>query len=304
MNKEQKNQIVKELNELQERKEWSQHRLSKHLGISSAQVINIREESKWSNVSDDLWIKIRNQISPKLGKDWQLFATYNHGLITALCEDSKENSRMLGISANSGYGKSTSLLQFETDNFNCYYILCDSISRQNDFLRKILKQLGMNESATASQMVDMIVDKLNSTDKPLLILDDYGKVPDSIIRITQLIYDRTEGNCGIIISGVTFLKKNIDNMAAKDRMGFREFKRRVEYWLGLVAPSPKIVTQICNHHGIADPHVVKHIYKMATDYGTLKALITNAKRSAKNGSVNMDAVERMKVGDHELQTQD
>ncbi len=295
MEDQKKSTIVKGLIKYQHNKELSQNELAKDVKMSAAQLINVLNDDKWSMVSEKKWNELDKRFGPKI-EEWMIFATYNFKLLTTLCDDAKIYKRFLACSAASGFGKSTTLTVYADRNPEVFYVLCDITMRPKDFLRSILFAMNVNEEGTIRWMLDAVIKKLNEKKNPLLILDDFGKVQNSIYSLLQLIYDKTEGSCGIVLSGTTYLKLYIDRMASRNKLGFREFKRRIEYWLGLKEPSKKIVKEICQHHGILNEDAVSYIARHAQDYGTLKALIRNANRAAE-GAVDLDIMENLQVGE-------
>ncbi len=291
--------IVNEIESYQSQKELSQNALAKDIGISPAQLMNVLDKDKWDKVSNRMWNKLSAHFMAP-DSDWKLFKTMNHNLLIELLKDATVNSRFLACSADSGLGKTTTLKQYEFETPNAFYVLTHSIMTQRDFLMAILRSMGQDEDTTMTKMVALITEKLNGLSNPVLMFDDYGKANDSIYRVTQLLFDLTEGHCGIVLAGTTYLLDYVYLQSAKNKKGFREFKRRVEYWLGLHRPSLDIVGQICKQNGIDDPNVINYVHSHCDNYGTLKALITNAKKVG-DGAISMDVISSVKIGDRDYE---
>ncbi len=207
MTNEFKNQIVSELKKRLDND--SQNKLATKLDISSTNMSHILNR-KWEKISDDYWRKLAQALG--LDNQWQLFGSVSLTTIQNLCKDAQNNHRFLAGYGSTGAGKTTALRSYSNQNANVGYVLCDVLMNQNQFLSEILQSFGLTTEGTKINKVQKIANHLNKVENPLLILDDFGKVSDSIYQLLQLIYDRTEGSAGIVIFGVEYLKDYLDKL--------------------------------------------------------------------------------------------
>lgn len=275
-------------------KQLSQNKLAAEIGINPATLSVMRKGGKpGHNVSDEMWRKVDAHVNPT-GSSVRAINTRNLKAITDLCDDARHNTRMLGISDFTGAGK-TFALERVSRQPNTYYVLTTCLMTQKSFLMKVARSMGLRIHGTKEQVLEAIVEQLNADNAPLLILDDFGKVRDNVYRMLQLIYDSTQGRCGIVVAGVENLKRYIHRCRDRSKMGFAEMSRRIEYWLPLHRPSRKEVTMIARLHGIEDKRAHDYLNNRTKDFGTLNALITNARRAVGEQPITVEALIHTKV---------
>lgn len=254
----------------------SNNQASKQIGVSAALLSNLLND-KWDQISDQMWLKIANWAGYQLSS-WTIFETRNTKAIHELCEDARLNSRFLAVAGDTGLGKTTALKFYSSNRQNAFYVLCTVTMTRKDFLAAILQSIGLETEGSLHNRVASIINKLGGMDAPVLILDDFGKLNDSCVRMIQLIYDGLEGRCGIVIAGLNYMKDLIFRNAAKDRPGFRELKRRIGYWQPLYGITKAFIATVCNKYGITEDHALRFVEVNCNDYGTLKELIMNYRR--------------------------
>jgi len=228
-------------------------------------------------------------------KDWQLFGSVSLTTIQNLCKDAQNNHRFLAGYGATGSGKTTALRTYSNQNANVGYVLCDVLMNQNQFLSEILQSFGLSTEGTKISKIQKIANHLNKVENPLLILDDFGKVSDSIYQLLQLIYDRTEGSAGIVIFGVEYLKDYLDKMRQKNKLGFRELYRRIAYWQLINTISDKEIKFIASQYGIDGKQELHFVKSNVTCFGTLKNLVLNALRAAKGEKITLEILQSLNI---------
>lgn len=295
-----KQQIVQAIKDYQARTGNSQNRTAKMIGVSPAHLSNILAgPSKWKLVSKEMWNRVHKFFARDVD-EWPIFQTKNFNTIINLCLDAQSNSRMLAISAYTGAGKTTALEHYSKSKPNAYYVLGNFMMGKKDFVMAIQKALGIEQGSKIIDMIGAIINRLNQMDNPVLIIDDAGKLRDSNFRILQIIYDETERKAGLVLGGTEYLKEYIDKMSQKNKMGFRELRRRIGYWQALYPITPNMVAEICGHHGISDKNAMRFIAREATNYGALRELITNAKRISENG-IDANVLNEVRYGEKDFE---
>lgn len=278
----------------------SANKVATATGISSAYISKIRNH-QWDDKhpSDSTWNKLAAYYSLN---SYQLINTRNLQTIKNACIDAKESARFIAISDFTGSGKTTALKHFAQNNGNTHYVLCRASMGRKDFLKAIQQAMAISFEGSINARVQAICHRLNTATTPLLILDDFGKLNDSNMRLIQEIYDETEGHAGIVLGGTEYLKKYIDKMAAKDKLGFRELRRRIGYWQSLSRPTKKEVAALCVNNTISNTSAANAIYTLTNNFGEINELIINAKKAAdrKNLSytaINAAFIEQINFGD-------
>ncbi len=280
----------------------SSNQLATQIGINPATLHNIKN-NRDELISDSMW----NKLATFFGitkNDWKTIFTTNAKTINALCADTQINSRFIAIAGYTGAGKTTALKYYADKNAsNTFYVLCNVLMGRKEFLKAIQKSIGISIEGSLIYQMQGIIDRLSGMDVPLLILDDAGKLNDGNMKLIQLIYDELQGQCGLIMAGTDDMKRYIDKMAAKGKMGFPELKSRIAYWQRMYSTKPQEVAEISKANGITDEEAIKYLTRQkSANYRDLRNAITMAKLSAAGGAVNFNIVSAIKTGDTEFTT--
>lgn len=286
-----KNQIGQALKQAMEAQGLKLKQVEAATGISYGTISNV-VNGKHDNISDAMFRKLASWL--KLDS-WKMVDTHNFATVKELLWEAQEYSRFFGIVGESGYGKTAALRAYKSTNPNCYYMLSDVLmTSKKNFLNNVQKALGISKGNSPADMLEAIVEKLNSTDRPLLIIDDAGKLNDSNLRIIQLIYDRTERSCGIIMAGTPFLKDVLEKGITRNKMGFDELFRRVQHWERLYAPTMEEKRLMCTVNGINEnPPVVNYIVNTCKNFGSVRATITTALRLKDKGELSAQELQKI-----------
>jgi DNA transposition AAA+ family ATPase len=254
----------------------TQAKAAEHLGITPGQIGYFRD-GDWANIGEKTFLSVQQKLNLNA---WSTYTTNNFAMIVTAANSCKEDRRMQGLLGFTGAGKTHALKQFSNKFTNSNYVLCDSEMTKLDFVREISKSVGVKNFAiyNKSEIINNICRMLIRTTNSLLILDDVGKLSDANMRVIQIIYDKTEGNCGILLVGLPSLKKRIDRSANKDVLGFRELRRRIAYWEELKPVTVDDIKLICADNGITDESAIAYLTRECRDFGTLRNMITNSLR--------------------------
>lgn len=261
-------------------KATSQNEAARLLGISPAHLINFRE-GRWENISEKLFRQIAAKA--RVGAGWSVGLTANLTISTNLLGEAKRYSRMFALVGYTGSGKTEALQLFCRKQPASYYVLCDSEMTKRLFLMAIVRACGLrlgDMGLTAGEMIDAICQKLNTDNHPLLCLDDVGKLSDSVLRLIQIIYDRTERRCGIVLAGTEYLRESFERKARLNKPGFRELRRRIAFWEEMQPITPKDLAAICDANGVTDSSAIQYLFRNVADYGTLRNLVEIASQRA------------------------
>lgn len=265
-------------------KHGTQSAAAASLSISDAHFISFRR-ADWNNISESLF----NTIAAKAGiSDWKLCETRNFSEIAGALDAAHTRRVMIGVTGAPGAGKTEATRIYANGVQGSYYLLADSEMSKSRFLLSLMREMGMQTPAPGSVIPGLMIEDIcnrliGQTVTPLIIIDDAGKLNAPILRILQIIYDRTKDRCGILLIGTQYLKKMLDQKAAYDVMGFRELCRRFAYWIKLDGITTADVIQVCKANGVSDPDAIRYLTQSVADYATLNFLISEAvERAAKN----------------------
>lgn len=272
----------------------SQASIAKKCAVSGAYITQIIQGNT-EKMADATIRKIAQALGVNTSS-WAILSTRSFEGIQNLCAEAKAYSRMIAAVGETGFGKTTAFKTFERHNPSTFYMLCEVTMTPTQFLKAVCTAIGIDNEGNKGELVKRIAGALVAHEKPLLILDDAGKLGENVFPLIQLLFDKTEGLCGLVLGGTHALQSKMDRARRADRGGFRELYRRIGFWHTVAAPSAKEVTAICAHYGIDSKDVVLLISKKAPDLGTLKEYITNILRISNGQPVTMEMAQAVKIG--------
>jgi hypothetical protein len=271
----QKEDIVGIINGYIERS--SGNKLGADSGVSPATISHMIGK-KWEKISDAIWLKVKTFI---IGTDWTV---YEDALSLSdayqACEDAKQKQRMVAVAAYTGAGKTTAFKFYKTDYpDNTHYICCNFLMKPKDLLHQVAECFLVEITKKDTEILAEIVKKVSAKEHygSLLILDDFAKMGDGCYRMLQLIYDMTEYKLGIVVAGTETLSDYVLKAANKNKMGFREIKRRMGVMRTLPPLTHAEIDAVCELNGLADATIIAQIKKAGVaDFGTLKQMVMDS----------------------------
>lgn len=266
----------------------SQEKAATQIGMSVAYLNHIvkGKMDMWNTISNGMW-RLAAQWSDYNTGEWATRENDNLLQIFALCNEAQEDSRFMAVIGETGLGKSEGLKYYARKSARAYYVLCRKTMSRKDFLNAIAKAIGLDIEGSLNSKINAIVNFFKLNDKCVLLLDDVGKLNETCLQLIQIIYDETVGLLGLIMAGLPSFKKWFFKMAAKDKPGFRELKRRIAYWMLLNPVNKHFIVAVAGEYGITDAPAVDYVLKNSPDYGTFRELMENYQRDvAKNAKLS------------------
>lgn len=239
-------------------KNLSQRELATKCGIKSETVITHIEKGKFDLVSDANFRKVWNVV--RGGYD-VIVQTCDFVSIKNLCDRARSKKQMLGLLGEEGMGKTFTLKLLASRKANTFYVVFDATMRAKQFFAAILKEMGIAFEGNIHDMVNRIAEELNTTPNPLLIIDEAGKINHNLMQYLHCLKDKTEGNCGIVLSGMPYFKNNLIKNSNKQKQGYSEFFRRINHWFELSGLTKQEITLYCNQKGITDEDEVRELFR-------------------------------------------
>jgi len=229
--------------------------------VSESTIINIRK-GDWESISDDMWRNVGKQVGLSEKGKWQIVMTHGTKTLISFFEDAKEFSNTFAITANPGSGKSFVSEWFESKRENVYVVSCSEYFNRKVFLQSILQKMGkVNTGLNVPEMMDLIVETSMKKENPLLILDEFDKVSDSILYFFITLYNRLEGNMGIVMMATDYLAKRINAGKRKNKKGYAEiFSRIGRRFIIIPEATEKEVFEIAKANGVDDVPALHSIY--------------------------------------------
>jgi hypothetical protein len=270
------------------KKYGTQSAAAKVLQISDAHFISFRR-ADWQNIGEAAF----NSVAARAGiTDWKLCDTINFQEIGGTLDAAQSRSKMIGLVGQPGAGKTEAARIYCQKTPGAYYMLADAEMSKARFLSDLMREMGMAVPGAGAvipgQMIEEICQRcISQEQRPLLVIDDAGKLSPTVLRIIQIIYDRTKDRAGIVLIGTPYLKKMMDLKAKVDVMGFRELLRRFAYWITLDGINEADVMKICKANGITDPDAIRYLCTNVADFATLNFLVSEALERAARAEVSV-----------------
>lgn len=207
----------------------------------------------------------------------QILATSNFNTIMNVCDEAKENSKMISIVGYPGAGKTTGLKYVANNQENVYYVKVTSSMKPKQFYSNVLNALGVEGRDTGVSLYDMIMRvslRLTSTStKKLLIIDEAGKFSPPFLEYLHELRDNTMEHTGIILGGPEYFHENFQKWKENNVNGMPELYRRINHWVTLEYPSYPEVKAFCEAYNISDRKVVSSILKKSVNFSDVENLI-------------------------------
>lgn len=177
----------------------------------------------------------------------------------------KKKSKWFCISSRSGSGKTQSLI----DLYNVHgdgsiiYIKCRKWSSRK-FLVKLAQAMGkrINRYMDNDDILDVVIEHINSmaSKKPILLIDDAGKLSNTAMCTLIPLYDDTLGRMGCIVAGTETLERNIKRNVGRIE-GYDEIDGRFSRnYISLMGATKKDVVNICLANGVPTKEEAEQIW--------------------------------------------
>lgn len=255
----------------------------------STATISQMVNTNWDLIKAEMWSKVGFSLGFD-DSEWQIAETMGYKKVANICTDAKNEAFFMIISSPAGRGKTKPLEKFyelNSDN-EVFYIKCREWAKR-EFLVELCKSLGI-DSTKYYVHVDKLGAKvseffnLRKGKKPLLIIDDAGKLKDSAIRWFIHLFDENEDNMGCLLAGTEYLEKRIRDGVRLKKLGFDEIESRFgRTYLGLIGTTQKDVQLICSANGIHDKSLQNQLF---TECNPLKKVI-----QTRDGNQSIEVIE-------------
>jgi DNA transposition AAA+ family ATPase len=192
-------------------------------------------------------------------KNWNLVETSGYHTISKVCKTVMYTKEMVGITGKPGAGKTTALKVFCANNKDAIYIRAKKSMRPKRFFEQLLKVMGVNYSGTIYDMIERIATEWNEKSASLIVIDEAGKIDQTMMMYLHDLRDETEETTGIVLTGVEYFKTNLKKAVDKQKQGMPEFYSRISRWYILGEPTRPEIEAICKGNGLIDSTIIKKI---------------------------------------------
>lgn len=262
----------------------SQSKVAKIVGVSVATITNVKN-NKWDNITN-AWRKIELWACDG---EWQVVETINVKGIIKTCAHAQQSSITKALSYRQGSGKSCGAKYYTSKTKNAFYLECEPHYTKKVFLQKLSKTMGLTVHSSISEMVDSIVDCLNSLEKPLIVLDEFDQLSERVLPFFKTFYNKAK--CGFVLIGGEHFKKRISRGVRLAKQSYCEIYSRLgAEFLPLHETSEAMIQQICEANGVYDKKTINAIIKEAKGdlrrvKNDVEKVLLARKKTIENGAI-------------------
>lgn len=225
----QKDKVIQAMMRQRDNFDGSDSKFAASIGISPSVFSRLKKGESTTNVlSDEKIINIGRRLQVQFNHlpDWNVVATPVYITITEQLKMCQELSVGRIFCDKADVGKSTAAKSFMLSNKNVYYVDCSLNKTKRQLVMAIAQLLGVSTKTTYREMFQDMIWVLQSTYKPLIILDEAGDLDYEASLEIKAIWNALEGACGWYMMGADGLRTKIDRNITNKKVGFAELLRR------------------------------------------------------------------------------
>lgn len=201
-----------------------------------------------------------------------LYRTADCELFLKAADDATEHRLMIGVTGDTGAGKSY-MSHAVAKKTNVLYYNVHMKKSARVFFQDLLRNMNVPFTGNISEMINRTARALNDRENPLLIIDEADKMHRDIRSALHTLRDRTLTNCGILLVGMPALKNDLIRGAEQGKQGYAEFKRRVNMWRHLDGLQPQEIKKVLEDNDMATPELIRE-FRQYKSFGELINAIT------------------------------
>lgn len=244
----------------------SYNKVAEKCGITGGTISFMRNRQD-ERVSDDMWLKVGGMLGLSFDQ-WNIVETGSFKIVRSVLATAKENRLFMAISDVAGMGKTESNKAYSREHKEngVFYIECREWGKK-EFLKHLAQSLGISSARnyfTNDEILMQIVDffQQRAMKKPLLIIDEADKLKPAALRTIITLYNECGSMMGLVISGTTNLKDEINKGVRHHRKGYDEIASRFgRSFISLKGASQSDVSAICKANGIENVATIKAIFE-------------------------------------------
>jgi hypothetical protein len=181
----------------------------------------VLSDANWINIARKYDVPLTNEVHMKTART----AVFNH--IWKQLEFAQENSVSGILCDRADIGKTHTALMYARENKNVAFIDCGRNKSKQDFIKAISKEFGLSTDATFNELFETLVFFLKTTDRPLIILDEFGDLRYPTYLEFKALWNATDKHCGWYAMGADGLATKINRHITYKKVGFAEIFSRL-----------------------------------------------------------------------------
>ncbi|NDW10928.1 AAA family ATPase [Dysgonomonas sp. 520] len=200
--------------------------------FDKAALSSIKKPEKRNMLKDSTWLKLATHFNLLSDGSWNIAPTHGYITMTTYLNTCKKHGLWKVVCDHASFGKTTAAMDFcNKHKDTAFYIDCSEYTTKGDFITALARQFGLERTGTFNQLWQDVTDELLLLDKPLLVLDEFGDVHDSIITLLKSLYNKANRGdhvaLGVLHIGADNLKKRMIDGKRKQKQSYAEYWSRI-----------------------------------------------------------------------------
>lgn len=230
---------------------------------SEATVISIlKGVEAWKGIAESMWINVGKQVGAFKRKS-KMVETADFSTLILFYSLAKEEGATFYITGGAGYGKTYGAKWYSEANRtkNVYYLECAMYWNKKQFLSNLTQALGKSANGlSVGEMMELIVRELSRKHQPLIIFDEFDKLPDPVLTFFITLYNELNSLCGFVMQSTNHMQKRMLRGLRTNKTGYQEFYSRIgSKFIELTGTTADEVRELCNVNGITKEEEIRAI---------------------------------------------
>lgn len=199
--------------------------------FSPAAMSSIKHKEKRNFLADGTWLRLAKHFNLIGDNSWVTAETHTYKTMFTYLEMCKKHGIWRMMCDHASFGKTYAAEEFAKKNKgSVFYIHCGDNSTKAEFITELARQFGISREGTYNQLWRDVTDELLLIQKPLLILDEFGDVHDSIITLMKSLYNKanmgSHNALGVLHIGADNLQKRMIDGRRLRKQSYAEYWSR------------------------------------------------------------------------------
>ncbi len=200
--------------------------------IKKGETEGLLKEAQWLNLGREL------NVSP----DERKWNTARTDVFTIIEQDilfCQQYSKARICVDDCGIGKTYTARYLSRKLKNCFYIDASQYKTKQLFVRQLAKIIGLEHTGRYSDVYNTIIYYLRMIPKPIVVVDEAGKLDTAAFQELQSLWNGTEGGTGWYMIGANGFRRKIMKGLERDKEGYAEIFSRYSESFTTTVPAGK-----------------------------------------------------------------
>lgn len=203
------------------------------IAFDKAAFSQIKKPEGRNAIKDSSWLRLARHFNVLDNHRWNKADTATFKIVTGAITLCKKRGVWQVLCDNAGVGKTYAAKYFaETHKHSAVYIDCSQSLTKSEFILEAARQLGLERTSTYARLWREVTDALLLMEEPILILDEFGDVHDSVITLLKSLYNKADMGDHLALSvymiGADNLRKRLTDGRKNKKQSYAEFWSRFD----------------------------------------------------------------------------